>query len=451
LQPGRGPVAPVRRGGRLVVAWRQASPRVRFAVVASALLLLALAARVLYVLHTTNFVARVDAQSYNYLAQTLANGHGWGYGNSAYRPPGYPVFLAGVYLLVGIPHAVFTSPRLVEAVLATVTVGLIGLMAWQVAGRRVALIALAIGAVYVPLVLVGVALMTESLFVPLVLAATCCALRARTAAHHYRWVVLAGLFTGLASLTRGNGIVLGLALAFVVWTGRPRLSWRSVCSPVVLLVVMALTIMPWTIRNAYAQHAFIPVTDEIGNTLKGTYNDFSAKQRFIWWGHGYSNYRSIEKNKKLTEAQRNSRFTSAVIRYIGQHPAYVPEAMFWNTMRLLDLQGRRVSRMTAYADTFATGGVADIGVVSFWIVAALAILGAFTRVARRVPRSLWLVPLILWLSVAPVTTGTPRFRAAIDPFVILLAAFAIQSIGAALLRRNAPDATDRDLGAAAAA
>jgi len=84
--------------------------------------------------------------------------------------------------------------------------------------------------------------------------------------------------------------------------------------------------------------------------------------------------------------------------------------------------------MTAYADTFATAGIADVGVVSFWIVAALAIVGAFTRTAKRVPRSLWLVPLILWASVAPITTGTPRFRSAIDPFVILLAAFAIHAI-----------------------
>jgi len=50
------------------------------------------------------------------------------------------------------------------------------------------------------------------------------------------------------------------------------------------------------------------------------------------------------------------------------------------------------------------------------------------RLSWRSALSPWLVPLILWASVAPITTGTPRFRAAIDPFVILLAAFAIQAI-----------------------
>src|SRR5947209_1002484 len=150
-------------------------------LLAALLLTVALVVRVLYVLHTRNYVPRVDAHSYDYLAQTLAKGHGWGYGHSAYRPPGYPIFLAGIYLLVGLPHGVYTDARLVEAVFATLTVALIGAMALQVAGRVTMLISLAIAAVYLPLVLIGVSLMSESLFVVLVLAATNCALRARVA------------------------------------------------------------------------------------------------------------------------------------------------------------------------------------------------------------------------------------------------------------------------------
>ncbi len=392
------------------------------------LLLLALAVRVLYVLHTKNFVARVDAASYNYLAATLAKGHGWGYGTSAYRPPGYPIFLAGIYLLVGIPTKDFTDPRLVEAVFATLTVGLIGLMVAQVAGRIPALIAVAISAIYIPLVLVGVSLMTEALFVPLSLIAINCALRARVALHRWRWIVLAGIFTGLSALTRGNGMVLAPALALVVWTAKPRWSWRALAAPIVLLIVTAATISPWTIRNASAQHAFVPVTTELGTTLSGTYNENARHHRWIWEINGYSNYHKIKSNKKLTEAQRSSQLTSAVIKYIEKQPQILPEVMFWNTLRLLDLQGRRVSRMTAYADTFATGQFADIGVVQFWIVGILAIVGAFTAAGRRIPKSLWTVPFLNWLAIAPITTGTPRFRDSLEPFFILLAACALEAL-----------------------
>ncbi len=409
----------------------------RFLWAAGGLLALALIVRVGYVLHTHNYKAVLDAGSYDLLAKGLAQGHGWVLGASAYRPPGLPFFLAGVYLIIGVPHGVWTEARIVLALLSTVTVGLIGLMALQVAGRRVALIAMAIAAVYVPLVLVGTSLMTETLFVPLVLAATCCALQARGAAHRYRWVAASGVLAGLASLTRGNGLIVGVALAVIVWTVRPRWSWRAAAAPALLLAVMVLTVSPWTIRNAIAQHAFVPVTTEIGTTLSGTYNDAAAKHHFIWVIGGYHNYHAIKNNFRISEATRNARLVRAVLHYLGQHPTYVFQATFWNTVRLLDLQGSFVWRRSARTDTDATAFFADLGVYCFWVVGLLAIGGLFTRAVRRVPLSLWSVPFLIWLSEAPITTGTPRFRAALDPFFILLAAFAVAAVLASVRGRLA--------------
>ncbi len=412
-------------------------PSNRFLWAAAALLLLALIVRVGYVLHTQHYAAVLDAGSYDLLGKGLAQGHGWALGASAYRPPGLPFFLAGVYLIIGVPHGVWTEARIVLALLSTVTVALIGLMALQVAGRRIALVAMAIAAVYVPLVLVGTSLMTETLFVPLVLGATCCALHARGAQHRYRWIAAAGFLTGLASLTRGNGLVVGIALAVVVWTVRPRWSWRAAAAPALLLAVMALTVSPWTIRNAIAQHAFVPVTTEVGTTLTGTYNDVAAKHHFIWVIGGYHNYHSIKTNFHVSEATRNARLVRAVFHYLRQHPTYVLQATFWNTVRLFDLQGSFVWRRSARTDTDATALFADLGVYCFWAVGLLAIGGLFTRAVRRVPLSLWSVPLLVWLSEAPITTGTPRFRAALDPFFILLAACAVEAVLSAVGRRVA--------------
>jgi 4-amino-4-deoxy-L-arabinose transferase-like glycosyltransferase len=418
--------------------WSAASPDVRFAVLAGLVLGLALVVRVGYVLHTSNYVPLVDAGSYNLLGVGLAKGHDWVYGSSAYIAPGFPFFLGGVYTVIGLPLGHWTDVRIVQAVIATGTVALIGVLGLQLIGRRVALVAMTIAAVYVPLVLVGDALITESLFVPLVLAATNCALRSRvTEGRRYRWIIAAGVFAGLASLTRGNGLVLAPALACVVWTSRPRWSRRALAAPVTLVIVTALTISPWTIRNAIADHQFVPVTTEAGLTLAGTYNQLSARTRYIWQlRYSDPSYLAIKQNKRLNDAQRDTQLISAVGTYVSHHPLAVPEAMFWNTLRLLDLQGRRVSRMTARTDTRATAGWADLAVVVFWVVAALAIIGLFTRGVRAVPRVVWLVPLFLYLSVAPVTTGTPRFRAALDPFVILVAAAAIASVAEVVRERR---------------
>ena len=70
-------------------------------------------------------------------------------------------------------------------------------------------------------------------------------------------------------------------------------------------------------------------------------------------------------------------------------------------------------------------GWADAGVVSFWIFAALALVGATRREARRVPWFVWILPLAMYLSVVFLAAETPRYRAAIDPFIVLLAAIAV--------------------------
>ena len=80
-----------------------------------------------------------------------------------------------------------------EAFVATATVGLIGWLVHQrLAGRRTALVAMAVAAVYLPLIVVGTSLMSEALLVPLSLLAVNCAVRARAAPHATRWLVLAG-------------------------------------------------------------------------------------------------------------------------------------------------------------------------------------------------------------------------------------------------------------------
>ena len=63
------------------------------------------------------------------------------------------------------------AARIANAFVGTGIVALIGLIAFQLWGRREALVALALGAVYVPLILVGQSVMCEPLFVLCLLGA----------------------------------------------------------------------------------------------------------------------------------------------------------------------------------------------------------------------------------------------------------------------------------------
>ena len=107
----------------------------------------------------------------------------------------------------------------------------------------------------------------------------------------------------------------------------------------------------------------------------------------------------------------------------------------WTTLRMFELGGLDWSRHTA-STISVTARWANAGVICFWVFALLALAGATTRLARRTPLFVWLIPLLLYLSVVLLVVETPRYRTGIDPFIVMLAALA--------LRRALPGAADRE-------
>jgi 4-amino-4-deoxy-L-arabinose transferase-like glycosyltransferase len=310
-------------------------------------------------------------------------------------------------------------------VLGTVTVGLVGLVGLELFGPVVGLIAAILAAVYVPWIALGGALMSENLLVALELGAIWAALRARRAkARRWAWIVLTGVLAGLVTLTHENAVVLLVPLALAIWSKRPRFSLAAVLPPLGVLAVAVLMVAPWTIRNAVVMHHFIPVADENGFTLAGTYNAVSAADRRI--PYQWRSYSTVTqaRARRLTEPELGAKLQAAALHYIDRHPIAPLAVAYHNTRRLLELAGAY-----AWGVSNASIGVSrrlgDVGVLCFWIIAALAIFGAFTKAARQAPRWLWLAPLLLYLSVVFANAQTPRFRAPLDPFVLLLAALAL--------------------------
>jgi hypothetical protein len=226
-----------------------------------------------------------------------------------------------------------------------------------------------------------------------------------------------------------------------VWDGRPWRSRAAIGSPLALLVAAALTIAPWTIRNAVELHAFVPVSTQFGSALAGTYNDAAradTQNPAAWQGIKHvpefgSLFRRIH---QIPEAKLDHELRTASERYIRAHPFYVAKVGWWNTRRMLDLAGQRRSRATAATITIAHKW-ADRGVWCFWIVGALALAGAVAGAARGTPRFVWAFPALMFLSVVFLVVETPRYRTPIDPFLVLLAAAAVVAAGQwALARRS---------------
>ena len=430
-----------------------AAPRARrigVGVLVCALLILALGARIGYVAATPDYRIVHDAYDYDRHARSIAAGQGYAPlgtgpgGETAFRPPGYPYFLAGVYEITGVARADADERarigRIANAVVGTAVVALIGLLAAQVFDRRIALAAMALAAVYIPFVLVGAALMSETLFAALMLAALVAAIHARRSSHSLRWCVVAGLLAGLMILTRANALVLLAPLALAVWTGRPWRAWRNIAAPALLVAVALATVAPWTLRNADVLDSFVPVSTQLGAALAGTYNDDARADR----GHPaswrspqridqYQHLLGPPRRQQLPEPQLDKELRAAAMRYAADHPAYVGKVAYWNTVRMLDLAGLDWSRHTAATISVAPDW-ADAGVVCFLLFALVAAAGAFRLRRRGVPLYVAAIPLLLYLSVVFMVFETPRYRTGIDPFIVLLAAVAL--VGARGSRRG---------------
>jgi hypothetical protein len=234
-------------------------------------------------------------------------------------------------------------------------------------------------------------------------------------------VLAAGVLAGLAILGRANALIVLAPLAWAVWRG-PR--------PAVILIAAALlTVAPWTIRNAIVLDHFVPVSTQLGSALAGTYNRDAMHDR-----RDPASWRSLKRVRDYQPIFRHVRTTNEAVlerqlrtaseHFIRAHPAYVLTVAYWATRRMIDLAGIHWSVHTASTISI-TRGWAIAGVICFWAFAALAILGAFTQRARAAPPWLWAVPLLMFLGVVFLVVETPRYRSAIDPFIVLLAALAL--------------------------
>jgi hypothetical protein len=387
---------------------------------------LALVVRLAAIAATPHYVPRHDDRDYDRLAWAMASGDGYPpvriHGHDyavAYRPPLWPAVLGAGYALAG--HRVIAG-RIETALLGSFGVLALAWVGGELLGPRVAWWAGAIGAVYLPLVLMASVLESETLFVLVALLAVGFALRG--------WALSAGAMVGLAALARVDGLIL---LAGIV----PLIGLRR--SPYVLLAC-ALAIAPWTIRNALELHAFVPVSTESGATLAGTYNAASMNDGFApgsWVLLRHTpDLAVIEHN--LTPVQQDRALRDAALQFVAKHPWYPAEVLTFNLQRWLDLASVKRARFEAQTADIGAGW-ATAALPFAWALAALALTGVAATKHRP---AFWLAPGALLLVTLLVNAETPRFRAPLDPFLILLAAYSVSSRGR-FATRPSPDERPR--------
>lgn len=405
---------------------------------------LALAVRVGYIVATPGYVPILDAEDFSRLGARIAAGIGFGVsryapggGPTAYRPPLYPLLLGLVYRVGGVN---FTSARLVQALLGTVTVGLIGVVAWRLWGARVGIVATVLAAVYPPLIISTTVLLSEGVGVLLEMMAVAAVIEYRRS-RAWGWLLAAGAAVGAATLARPNYAVLLLPLAALTWSASSERR-RRVLSTVALAGAAALVIAPWTARNLAVMQRGVILTTQTGYLLAGIYNEQARTDRTFpatWRSPAQvAETAALYRDTSLKEADMDQRQTQAALRYVGGHPTYPLEVAFWNTVYMSGIDLKLVELNTA-GELGLSRRTALVTAGVLYVVEVLAIFGALTRRARQAPVWFWGIPIVLFATTI-LLQGAPRFRLPVDPFLVMLASLVVGTMADRLL----PGRADRD-------
>ena len=317
--------------------------------IAAAILFAALAIRVAFVLATPDYALVHDALDYDRHAASIAQRRTASrsrYGRADRVPPAGVPDLPRRRVRSGVEHGAehVEWARLANALVGTGIVALIGMIALQLWGRRVALVAMALGAIYIPLILVGQSVMSRAAVRALLLGGD------RGDPARARRTLALGGRGGRADRAgdpraRERAVLL-LPLGVRGLEGGRAAAARRSPAAVVAAALTVLAVDDPQPRSCF--HAFVPVSTQLGSALAGTYNERgAARQAEPGLVADAQARRRLPADLRRASARRPSRCSrsSCAARrstYIKAAPGLRADGRLVDDARMLDLGGLRL-------------------------------------------------------------------------------------------------------------
>ncbi len=396
----------------------------------------ALLVRVVYNLTVgRGYVPGYDSSAYQSLGFHILEEHCFcinAYQPTVGRAPLWPGIIAIVTYIAG-HHNLYS--RLFLSFIGSGTCVLVYLFARDIFGRRIALLAGIVAATYTGLFIYDGWLYSESLYTFLLLA---CAysvhLIQRTS--QARWMVVGGVLLGLLSLTRPNGlIVLALFTCWALIVGWVKIvPWKVVARSVAIVTLLSLAIVaPWTIRNYVETHTFLPVATGDGIVLEGAYNDLifdNVSWRGRWVGPGHLGPQRMLSHrfphcdvKIACTPAWDAALRNEAWQWMRSHISVMPHLLGLHMKNMWTPSTPEADLpMNQFPERTSSKIVLHMIPAMSYIIFVLAALGLLVTL-RIKWRQLLFIYLMILLDIAQCLYfyGSSRFRAPIEPMLVLLA------------------------------
>lgn len=368
-----------------------------------------------------------------------------------FRPPGYPVFLSGIYWITrGNPLAT----RVVQSLLGLFNTVLAAWLARKLFGLRAAVFTAILAGLCWPLIFFEMELLAPTLTATALLGLVVAGL---SWARHVCWKtgVIAGSVLAIGALIRPNTLLCApLLMLWLIWIFRQ--TWkdgRLWISMLCFCFAAALVIAPVTIRNKLVSGDFIPITSNMGINLYIGNNPKSDGVSAVipeireWTGlEGWTCFDSAFIAQKVAEKHQldpgpkavSSFFTARALSTMTAHPGHTLAQ--WMRKLALMLGPVEVSNNKEIAHERAQSTVLSL-LPGFSVALAAALcgillLGYAPALAENVetrPSPFQGIVLIAGLSLAMVGSYVPffaagRFRTPLIPLLALLGGFGISQL-----------------------
>lgn len=402
-----------------------------------ALFAVALALRVTYAWLTTGPGATPssDPATYDTVAWNLARDAGFSLDGAAgpyptaFVPPLVPWLTSLLYRVIG--HQYFAAVLLQCAIGALVPL-LVAALGGALFGGTVGRLAAWIAAVHPLLVFFSGYLLTEAAFCATLLVALLLSVEWVRTPRGGR-ALGAGLAWGIATLTRPTALLLPLVIA--LWGWRPlglTIGPSGRIRHLALLALgLALVVAPWTIRNAIALRAFVPVTTGAGGALMVANNPAAWDDPVARGGAHSASYQAAMASefRGLGEVEVDARARAHAWTFLRGRVGDWPRAALAKLGRFWRLTAEGGGTGSWQRPGSPLERLRRIDPLWLWSLVTLPFalwgVGRTLRGARRWFQSLPILVVLYFMMIAVVFFGSLRMRVPIEPLMALFVALGI--------------------------
>jgi hypothetical protein len=300
------------------------------------------------------------------------------------------------------------------------TVVVLGLLGRAVGGSTVGVVAAGIAALYPNLWMNDGILMSESITILLTAAILLCVYRTLDRGS-WPWIAGLGALSGLLALTHSELALLApFLVAPAVWIGasragadtRARVARVAGCAAVALVVVA-----PWVGYNLsrFDKPTFFSTGE--GDALIQANCPSAYSGRLL----GSSDFACLSPGFRDDPSVLNAKNRSRAFDFIAHHLDRLPVVIaarvgrMWSVFRIDQTVGFEGNEGRARWASYA-------GIATLYLVVPFAIAGGVVLRRRRVPLWPLVTPIVVVTATRVLAAGAPRYRAAAEPSLVVLAA-----------------------------